>query len=398
MIDDLKKDITVDPIVNNINDNDIENIKTIDHIQTNPTTNQSIHKRSNKKLIILSIIILLIIVAIFTFFIYRSNNKKVTDKKSITKTNSLINNISTKKANNIRIDSWTGQGANDNWNNPGNWNNGIPKNGDNIVLNMSKEVALKIGTLNSNDNMPKLTINNITFSGGSDTGVESITLSGEPIILTGGITNLVQKATDVIINNKIYLDNNQSFKNGGGVDYFGGLNISRYNLSLYGSSTFNLTSGTGYITVEPTANLYFNYGITNSSLNNTIEVMPNGILSEGSANGFGNATLDINNGGALEFVAPNNGKEIINNSIILSGSGVSNSINTNQGAIFTIPSPSIPTTIIFNGVITLEGNTELGNYIGNASAPVTYDFTTSIQYNGYTLKPIPNNNVTITDV
>ena len=90
MIDDLKKDITVDPIVNNINDNDIENIKTIDHIQTNPTTNQSIHKRSNKKLIILSIIILLIIVAIFTFFIYRSNNKKVTDKKSITKTNSLI--------------------------------------------------------------------------------------------------------------------------------------------------------------------------------------------------------------------------------------------------------------------------------------------------------------------
>lgn len=81
----------------------------------------------------------------------------------------------------VTTNVWNGAGANNNWNNGTNWASGVASNGGSTALQFS-------GTTRTNavNNFG----NNTTFAGitfGSDAG--NFTLSGQKIILNGGITN-----------------------------------------------------------------------------------------------------------------------------------------------------------------------------------------------------------------
>jgi hypothetical protein len=102
----------------------------------------------------------------------------------------------------LSVDTWTGLGANSNWSNPDNWNNGVPNPGDDLQF---------ISTFSTpppavNDLPPWTTFHAINFVAGQPIIVGYInidgvnipqyeypqglpTLEGNAIILTGGITS-----------------------------------------------------------------------------------------------------------------------------------------------------------------------------------------------------------------
>ena len=132
--------------------------------------------------------------------------------------------------------SWSGSGANNNWSTAANWTGTVvPANNDDLVFPSG-------GAQKSNNNdLVSRTFNTLTIQGGG------YTLSGNPLILTAGITDAaVVGPTDNIVNIPLTLGASQTFTSnatGRVLRIGGGVATGGHALALGGTGSLSVTGG-----------------------------------------------------------------------------------------------------------------------------------------------------------
>lgn len=184
--------------------------------------------------------------------------------------------------------TWNGS-VNEDWNNAANWDpgctgtEGIPGNGDDIVLPESPN------TYNLNNNINNLELNSLTIYGDSNNYYE---IFGNDISIAEGITTTYQAATTTIYNN-ITFTGNQQF-NIQATNFNGNINLNGNNLNINATndnSVFNgIISGEGDITISGDAVVYFN---NDNTFTASLLITDDGEVGLGHNNGFGIITNTV---------------------------------------------------------------------------------------------------------
>ncbi len=274
-------------------------------------------------------------------------------------------------------DSWTGLGQNDEWSNPKNWSNGIPKNDETIKFNAALLANFKTegsqGYVVVNNDLSNLIINNIDVLGvrRNDSILNQYEIVGKKFTILHGITN--SSNTELTIEPTITLSGNQTFGNtkpiissSPGYKFYdgelqsaiviGNLNIGNYTLTV----TDSALEINGMLTGNGTLN---DTGVSTLSVNNnpgfsgSLNVMQNSYVGidakSQSASPLGTAVVNLNSGSNLDI---SYGHAIINlsNKISVGGNGGVQAGNSNQylGAISLCGG-----TLTITGLVSLTSNT-----------------------------------------
>ncbi len=330
------------------------------------------------------ILVIIILIGAVGYFVYKNHHKKMVAVVITKKTTVSVTPMNTAPS---VIDTWTGSGTNSNWSNASNWNNGIPKTNYRLIFNLAPNTTN--GGLNSNNDLTNLTLNSLIFEGGTPNahGAEAISLTGDPISLSNGITDTSQADVSSTVAFNVSLTGSQTFKLNGNFGFIptSSSNLASTNLDL-GSNTLNLTgsdgisfnylSGSGTLVVNSPG--VTTVGQPSPNFTGLVKV-ESGMIAMDNDNSLGTATIDISNGATLRVVNSESSTDSISNPISMSGNGTNNS-----GAI-NIVTPL--TQLTLTGKVTLNGNTGLGVYNSNNTntGPGSFTFTQPVVVNNYNL-------------
>ncbi|HUD05777.1 MAG TPA: hypothetical protein VMR18_02590 [Candidatus Saccharimonadales bacterium] len=382
-------------------------------ITTNPTpVNTPPPTKSHKKaLVALAVVLVVVLVGGGAFALYRHNHKaKPVASSSTTKTSSTTKSPATSTPVNTPAvtDTWDGTGSNSNWSNASNWSNGVPKTNYSLIFNLAANTSS--GQLTSNNDLTGLTLNNLTFEGGTPNahGVESISLSGNPISLSNGIVDTTEADVSSSIAFNVSLTTNQAFNLNGNFGFVPvsssnlastDLNLGSNTLTITGSNgiSFNYLSGAGTLVVNPTNGDTAVIGVGQPSPNFTGSVkVEAGLFAITYGNSLGTATINVSNGATLRIVTSSSSSPLANN-ITLAGKGNADSSGNDFGAINLVGSNQ---NITLSGKITLTSNTQLGIYDATSNNPGdgsgTYTLTQAPTLNGYSLSGLTSNTKVVT--
>lgn len=241
------------------------------------------------------------------------------------------------------VRTWSGGGTTNYWQDADNWVGGAaPVAGDSLVF---PAVAFRRG--NINDLATGTALGLITFAG------DSYAISGNPVVLTDGISGAATGHGSSVINLDIELGQAQTFDaSGSGIELSGGLDLNGFPLILnavYGIALYGEVSGTGGITKNG-AGLLNRLG--NNSYHGTTQINAgNAFISHGSglgASGAGNGTI-VASGATLGLAIT---ATTIPESITLSGTGVAGF----QGALAMA---NCPTGCAVSGPVTLADDASI---------------------------------------
>ena len=222
-----------------------------------------------------------------------------------------------------QTDTWTGLGADYNWNTSGNWDTAVTTSGDDLVFAVSSK-------LNSTNNFTGLRINSITFN------TNGYVLGGNALMITNGITDTTGSN---FCNIPLTLGASQTFQN----TFAGATTI--------GGTGVGITLDTNNLTIGGSASVYLN-----------------GIIS--STNG---GRLTVSSGFArLGPSAGSTGNTFGTNGVSLSATSTNSTYSTNITYITNLFVNGIPTGFVTNTVITTSNAyTYVTNGIFNVLDAVT---------------------------
>lgn len=244
--------------------------------------------------------------------------------------------------------TWNGS-VNEDWDNAANWDpgctgtEGIPGNGDDIVLPENPS------TYNLNNNINNLELNSITIFGDSNS---LYVIYGNDISIISGITTTYQNAPPTI-NNNIIFTGDQQF-NIQTTNFNGNINLNGNNLNINATndnSIFNgIISGEGDITISGDAVVYFN---NDNTFTGSLLMTDSGEVGLGHNNGFGTITNPVTFVGNNLFLI--DGPDLNNIQYNFSMSGYVSAWGITEAVIngnITFETLSIQ---IISGVLTLNG-------------------------------------------
>jgi hypothetical protein len=249
--------------------------------------------------------------------------------------------------------TWTAGsgGGNANFSDAANWsgcNSAAPQpnDDDNLIFNTSTPLY------NSpNNDITNLTLNNIQFMGSSSSFAYSLT--GNPITLTGGVTDNTSSG-NTGITNVLTIAGNQTFTSAGGTNY----------TSLKGSGNISAI-GPDQIVINDLSN----YSGTISSMNAGIELQSYGSFnSNGTVAVSGNAAVTLNNENARSEPVS------FNLNLSLGGNGISkigalNLVGGGGDAVTTLAGPTKLTSNV--QVTSSDGNTAVLDIAGSLTTGFT---------------------------
>lgn len=381
---------------------------TVTTPQPNPvipiTPPKDVSNKSKKRLIIISVVVLVLLLAGGgAFALYHSKHDT---KTPVAKTSTVTAPTTATKP--TVTDTWTGAGSNSNWSNASNWSNGVPAKNYSLIFNLAPNTS--IGELASNNDLIGLTLNSLTFEGGTPNahGSESIRLTGNPISLSNGIIDTTQADVGSSITFGVSLTSNQTFNLNGSLGFdpvsssnlaSTDLNLGSHTLRITGSNgvSFNYLSGAGTLIVNPTNGDTAVIGVGQPSPNFTGSVkVETGLFAITYGNSLGTATINVSNSATLRIVTSSSSSPLANN-INLMGKGNADSSGNYFGAINIVGSSQ---NVTLSGKITLAGNTQLGIYDDSSNNPGdgtgTYTLTQAPTLNGYSLSGLTSNTKIVT--
>lgn len=311
--------------------------------------------------------------------------------------------------------TWTGA-SNSNFNNAGNWsgcNSSYPQPGDhdNLIFDNTS-----LGSdANLSNNISNLNLTSITFQG-NNVNDYSFTLDGNPINLSGGITDTMDAVPTLGSHSGsfgITLTGNQSFTSSGGEISIYDLNTSTYNLTTLDEVFVNTISGSGNVDVtsdQSPSLAGLNLGPTTSTYSGQISVENTAGLTldfdGGGLDPMGTGSIVVKSGGSLFVNSSLDSTTVPNDITALSGAGGTNSsygaITSCLGDSSGCTSDGNNTTVTLSGNVTLTGNTQLVNgayYSGEPSLPAntaTFDLTGTVSLNCYTLTALSASSTIVT--
>jgi autotransporter-associated beta strand protein len=245
--------------------------------------------------------------------------------------------------------TWSGAGANANWNTSANWGGATPGNGDTLIF----PVPVKL--LNTN-NIANLTLNQIRFAGsGFHLYGNAFTLTNSIMATTNGANTIENNITLATANVLIVVSNGVSLTLDGTLSGSVGVNKAGLGTLIYQSPGDNTYLGT---TLVSGGTLQLNVGGYNAF---------GGPLVIGDGTGAGSPTVQnlqsqeisetapitINLGGTLNL---NNFNETISPSLALN----SGSISTGTGTLTLSPNATITLSTV-SAVPTINGNLNVGS-------------------------------------
>jgi hypothetical protein len=345
------------------------------------------------------------------FALYHHNHKaKPVASSTTTKTSSTTKQPATSApvTTPAVTDTWTGAGSNSNWSTASNWSNGVPATNYSLIFNLAPNTSS--GELTSNNDLTGLTLNSLTFEGGTPNahGDEEISLTGNPISLSNGIIDTTQADVGSSITFGVSLTSNQTFNLNGNLGFDPAsssnlastdLNLGSNTLTITGSNgiSFNYLSGAGTLIVNPTNGDTAVIGVGQPSPNFTGSVkVEAGLFAVTYGNSLGTATINVSNGATLRIVTSSSSSPLANN-INLAGKGNADSSGNYFGAINIVGSSQ---SVTLSGKITLTSNTQLGIYDDTSNNPGdgsgTYTLTQAPTLNGYTLSGLTSSTKVVT--
>ena len=274
--------------------------------------------------------------------------------------------------------TWTGTGGNLNFSTAANWSgcNGaapVPSDFDNLVFNIQSATS---NVYNPNNDITSLTVNNITIMGTSSSGF-GVSLMGNPITLSGGVTNSTVLGSNSIpsgFQTILIISGNQTFSTVGQT-YFQEVQGSG-NITVSGGGTADFT-GTGI------SQALSSYTGTIASTDSVIGLSTyTNVVSTGSVAVSGTATLDLfdENGGKAPLSVT------YNLPISLGGTGIGK-----WGALNLDGGQDSDVTNVLAGPLTLTSNVQVTAAGGNAM-----NITGAVAYGGFSLSSAGANVTTIT--
>lgn len=333
---------------------------------------------------------------------------------------------------------WTGGAHTYNWNEAANWSLGVPTNGQNVEIDVSKVTQPsdrygKTAFAFQND-IPNLIINRLLIDGEVDGIIASIT--GNPFTITRGIsdsiiqTNENGAAPQITLNNLVQFAGNATVNTSWRNVLTFGKNDTAINLAdktiQFAASDISQISisgaivGTGTIQVAANAvgqgaNVMFRTSspdfvgkviIGSGDIVHVGNQMSAG--GSGPVDAFGHSSIDIMNGGALSVFATGTTTFALDNNITMNGNGVAVQ-TSNTGGYTGALSACIAQAeegcdsgvhVTLTGTITLTGNTELGasygGELGGTPPGTTVTYTVANPITGtFSLAAVPNSQVAI---
>ncbi|HET9721855.1 MAG TPA: hypothetical protein VFP32_02385, partial [Candidatus Saccharimonadales bacterium] len=290
--------------------------------------------------------------------------------------------------------TWTGASSN-NFNDATNWsscNSTVPQTGDNLVFDNTSLGA----DATVNNDMTGLSAGSIVLNGSGDFG---FILTGNPLTVTGGISNSASSTSSLELDMALTLTGDQTITatpGGGNFITFGDysspstLNIGTSNITISQATVQanDAISGSGSITTSTPVALAGD----NSGYSGDITINSGGeILVMTSTSPFGSGAVTVNSGASLYFALP--GDTTVANDITLSGTGVDQSTGTLQNADFIHFGPGNGPAN--GGKLTLSGTVTLSSdvvYSGDLATGITGTYTP----NGHTISVLAGAQGTIT--
>ena len=235
------------------------------------------------------------------------------------------------RAASAQTDTWTGKGANSNWSSASNWNDGVIKYDENILINLSTaatdvDQSLTIGTLTlSNAGDSATILNGVTLTiDGNITNNGTITLNS-----TGGTTGLVLgteaggQTITLSGSGKLILSNNAN-------NFIAGDNTLLNEETISGAGQIGATTiGYGLLALANSGTIN-----ANASAGMTIDAA-GGVTNTGTIEATGGATLELTNTGSTAYMEIiNSGGTISANAstLIVSGATINGGTVTLTGA------------------------------------------------------------------
>jgi fibronectin-binding autotransporter adhesin len=249
-----------------------------------------------------------------------------------------------------QTDTWTGKGGNSNWSSAGNWNDGVIKYDENILINLSTaatdvDQSFTIGTLTlSNAGDSATILNGVTLTiDGNITNNGTIMLNS-----SGGTTGLVLgteaggQTITLSGSGKLILSNNAN-------NFIAGDNTLLNEETISGAGQIGATTlGYGLLTLANSGTIN-----ANASAGMTIDAA-GGVTNTGTIEATGGATLELTNTGSTAYM------EIINSG---------GTISANDGTLIVSGATINGGTVTLTGAATLElgGSTIEGVTLTNSA-------------------------------
>jgi hypothetical protein len=393
---------------------------TTANVPTNPTTSS---KKSHKRVALpVAIVIVLLLLGGGAFALYHSRYQTKATSSITAKTSS-----SAKTSATVATNVWTGKANNYNWNEAANWSLGLPKNGQNLEIDVSKvtQPTDQYGhtSFAFQNNLIDLTINKLIIDGQVDSIIANI--KGNPLTITGGIEDTISGTSPDAAIPQVQIDNLINFAGNALIKTTGknmltfynnkgtAINLADKTIQFSASDTSSISVsgamvGTGTIQLPANA-IGHTAGITFETPSPDFKgkvVIGSGNLvnvgnqttggSYGTVDGFGSSSIEIMNGGAMSVFATGTTRFTINNDITISGNGVTNSDGSVTGAISACVTSAeqgcgANESITLAGLVKLRGNTQVGqstpSSAGANNIHVSYTFS-NLNKNGYTLNTL----------
>lgn len=256
--------------------------------------------------------------------------------------------------------TYTGNGGDALWTNPGNWSSGLPGGGDDVIISDTTPQ----NSLNLNDGAHAIGLLQFGNSGtrGSNSAnftITSGTASANLLTISGGLTaNGPLTGPNFLINTQVAIQGDQTWSIGGAL----GSPATDQGVSIATATNtvaVNFDIGGGKITKTGTGQLLI---VGRTVGNGSIDINQGALKLNGGNSApltvGGTGTITVNNGASL-FIARNSGTLNITKAIQVNAGGTI-SVGGNQSVIGAIASP-----INWAGAGTLNQNSTQANQISN---------------------------------
>ena len=289
------------------------------------------------------------------------------------------------------VNTWTGKGQDLKWSNATNWSKGTPRNGQQLVFDLTDLPKNSDGTAKSlNNDLNDVTLESVSFEGKEASGTVGFNITGNTLRLSKGIyDNLVENVPNLplqmAVSTNIVFTDNATITVGpkAGILAVGqdkqSIDFGNHALSLTNTedgrlSVVSAMSGTGHLTFSSSIK---GYGFTDTSsaspnLHSEVTILNGTTLMRGSSLGDGKIIVAK---GATLWVASSDLSATIQNPLTLSGSGTQSSGKA-SGALEICLGPSgdsgcngTPQQLNLTGQVTLTGDTQLG--VGGATVTIS---------------------------
>ena len=306
---------------------------------------------------------------------------------------------------------WTGQGNSTNWSNPKNWSLGLPRNNQNIEINLSDisgSSAQKQVNSTFNMDINGLDIKNLTITG-NNPNLHYI-LKGAPLNLSGGIYDTASSTSPAVsLELPIIFDANSTVSmspKSSGLN-FSTLEFGSHQLNVAGVVNINTIDGSGELNfMAGTALAESTFSDPSAAFSGKVLIGANNVVNMAVAqvapnnyvSAFGSGSISIEGGGSLSIVSSTSNPVIANAiSIIGNGPFLPPPARGNYGSLnLSACSSNIDAT--FTSQVSLAGNADVGctfsTPLNSAKNTTTADFK-QLSTGKYHVSEVPGSNVSI---